>query len=284
MLLHLPTPTLGTALFFIAMIPVFPAEKTEPGAQAASAMAPLRLERIYRMDAANQKRRFATREQIDVKTLPLEDVAFLAVVTNHWPTGLVPIFMVEKTNRVELRRRPVRGQENSYEPLFFALPPVDEPDAAKITGRWDCQAVRGNGDKDYPVWELAIEGDQISGRFDQGSQYRVAYLTGGTFRAHRIELRAEYNSDVYLLSGEWHEGEIKGTWRHLDADERGTWQASRPESRLPSSRDVVSLYEWRRSPDNARRYSVEEEKIEPEWERSPRPLCRVWRAPRSQQK
>ena len=245
-------------------------------ARVTSAAAPLSLEPVYRVKAVDGKQRFATRGELDFKKLPVEGVAFFAVITNAWPAGLVPIFMVEKTNRFELRRRSVRGQENYFEPLFFALPPTDEPDATKIAGHWDGQAVRGNGDKDFPVWELAIEGEQVSGRFDQGSQYRYAYLAGGTFRSNRIELRAEYNNDAYLLSGEWHAGRIQGTWHHVDGVERGTWQASRRESHIPSGDVSVSLYEWRRVSDGARRYAIEGEAMEPEWERSARPLCRVW--------
>jgi hypothetical protein len=39
------------------------------------------------------------------------------------------------------------------------------------------------------------------------------------------------------------------------------------------------LYEWRRAADESRRYALEDERFEPEWQRSARPLCRVWRAP-----
>jgi hypothetical protein len=248
-------------------------------ARIASALPTLPLEPVYRVKVIDGKERFVTAAELDFKQLSLEGVAFFAVITNAWPTGLVPIFIVEKTNRFELRRRSVRGQENYFEPLFFALPPADEPHATKIAGHWEGQAVRGNGDKDFPAWELAIEGEQISGRFDQASQYRYAYLAGGTFRSNHVELRAEYNNDAYLLNGQWQDGQIKGTWYHVDGLERGTWQASRRENRVPSGEFSIALFEWRRISDGARRYAVESETLPPEWERSAQSLCRVWRQP-----
>jgi len=269
----------------LGLLLILPGSPNVPGADTSSKAgagnnpqpSPLPLEPVYRIRPLDGKQRFATPRDYDFKKLSPEGVAFLAVITNDWPTGLVPIFMVEKTNWFELRRRPVRGQENDFEPLFFALPPADEPDATKIAGHWDGRAVRGNGDKDFPAWELTIEGDQVSGRFDQDSQYRYAYLAGGTFRSNRLELRAEHNNEVYLLNGEWREGRISGVWHHADATERGTWEATRRESCVPASSEIVALYEWRRPLDNGRRYALEGEEMEPSWERSPRPLCRVWR-------
>jgi hypothetical protein len=110
------------------------------------------LQPVYR-----HKDKLVTTEDCDFPKLKthLEGMAFHAVVTNVWPAGLVPIFGIEKTNQFELRRRPARGKEKATEPLFFALPPEDEPDAAKIAGRWELEAVRFSGSKEYPVWELA---------------------------------------------------------------------------------------------------------------------------------
>lgn len=245
------------------------------------------LEPIYRLKVADGQQRLASPSEMRAGNFQArpDGVSFLAVCTNEWLAGLVPVFAVEKTNRVELRRSPQRGQENSSEPLFFALPPEDEPDATRIAGRWQCEAVRGDGSKAFLAWELTLEADQIAGRFDQNTEYRYAYLVGGTFRSNRIELRVEYIMDVYLLSGEWRDGELKGTWRRSDDSESGTWAAAREGApiRIPPNKDTVLLYEWRRS-DEARHYAVEDEPMDPEWERSARPLCRVWRAPRKDSK
>jgi hypothetical protein len=112
---------------------------------AASELGSLPLEPVYRLNAVDGSQRFTTRREFDSEKLKsqLESAVFLAVSTNQWFTGLVPVFRVEKTNQFELRRRPLRGQENYSEPLFFALPPEEEPDAAKVAGRWDCHAIRG---------------------------------------------------------------------------------------------------------------------------------------------
>ena len=88
---------------------------------------------VYRLTVTDGKQRFATRSEVELEKLKsqLEDVAFLALCSNEWAAGLAPIFIVEKTNRLELRRRPPRGRENFAEPLFFALPPEDEPGAGQ---------------------------------------------------------------------------------------------------------------------------------------------------------
>src|SRR5688572_6702965 len=201
------------------------------------------LQPVYRI-----KGKLITSEDFDFRKLKpaLEGVAFHAVVTNTWPAGLVPIFGIEKTNSFELTRRPRRGKESATEPLFFALPPEDEPHAAKIAGRWELEAIRYSGTKEYPVWELAIEDDKISGRFDQNTDYRFAYLMGGTFRSNILELRVEYINDTYLITGTWHEGKLKGRWRRDDDAEEGPWEATRPIFNLPATNNVVRLYEWRR--------------------------------------
>jgi hypothetical protein len=225
------------------------------------------LQPVYRV-----KDRLITSEDFEFHKVKREGIAFHAVVTNTWPTGLVPIFAVEMTNYVELRRRPRRGKENATEPLFFALPPQDEPEASKVAGRWELEAARFSGSKEYPVWELAIEGGQVSGRFDQNTDYRFAYLMGGTFRSNALELRVEYINDAYIIQGMWHDGGMKGRWRRVDDSEEGSWKASRAVAKLPGNTNVIDLYEWRR--EDLRWYGAGKEK--PGWTRGARPLCRVW--------
>lgn len=230
------------------------------------------LQPVYRL-----KDRLITSEDFEFSKLKPEGVAFHAVVTNTWPAGLVPIFAVELTNHVELRRRPRRGKENATEPLFFALPTFDEADAARIAGRWELEAVRFSGSKEYPVWELSVEGEQVSGRFDQNTDYRFAYLMGGTFRSNALELRVEYINDAYVIQGIWHDGRLKGRWRRADDSEEGPWEATRPAARLPANTNAINLYEWRSG--DARRYLTEKERLGGEWTRAARPLCRVWLIP-----
>jgi hypothetical protein len=194
----------------------------------------------------------------------------------------VPVFAVENASRVELRRRPARGQENFSEPLFFALPGPDEPEASKIAGRWECRATRDERAKSYLAWELAVEGEKVAGRFDQDTDYRFAFITGGTFRSNLLELRIEHMQNRYLLTGQWDKGKLHGEWQRDDQSERGTWEAERPrENKLgPDKRRTTSgLYEWRRVSDNARRYALEDQFKDAGWERSLQPLCHVWRQP-----
>ena len=198
------------------------------------------LQPVYR-----HRHKLITPEDFNFRKLTpeLEGVAFHAVVTNTWPTGLVPIFAIERTNTFELRRRPNRGKENATDPLFFALPRQDESEAAKLAGRWELEAIRFSGTKEYPVWELAIEGDQVSGRFDQNSDYRFAYLMGGTFRSNVLELRVEYINDAYLITGAWQDGSMRGRWRRADDSEQGPWEGTRALATVPRNETIANLYE-----------------------------------------
>jgi len=238
----------------------------------------LPLEPIYELKVSDGKQRFGSRHDFDpAKPKPdIEGIAFVAVCTNAWLSGLVPIFAVEKTNRFELRRRPPRGQENYSEPLFFALPPDDEIDAREIAGRWEVDAVRGDSRVNCAL-ELAVETNTVAGRFDQYSEYRFADMMGGSFRSNVLQLRVEYTGDVYLLSATLTNGHLKGDWRRNDNSEIGTWKASRRDIEFTTSTNVVELYEWRRGQE--RRYTVGAERLDAGWERAGRPLCKVWVKP-----
>ena len=205
-------------------------------------------------------------------------VAFLAVVSSSWPPGLVPLFAIEKNGHFELRRRPLRGQEHLTEPLFFAAPLEEERESAKIAGRWEGVATHLDGGKKYPAFELTTDAGAIVGRFDPGSDYRYAFVTGGVFRTNQIEIQIEYIQDRYTLTGIWSGGQLRGTWQQLEGTLRGSWEAERSQPKIkfvPPSL-LKPLYEWHRAADGARRYSVALVLDEPGWERTPRPLCLVW--------
>jgi len=264
---------LRSALFIL----VFTLAGQVPGAEDPPIT--LRLEPVYRLKAVGGKQHFITREDFDFdqRRAEIESTPFLAVTTNVWPAGLVPIFAVEKTNRVELRRRPALGQENSSEPLFYALAPADEPDATKIAGRWECLGVRGTGTKEFFGWDLCVDGENVAGRFDPFTDFRFARVVGGSFRSNHFEMRVEYIMDAYLVRGTWRDGRMKGAWTRVDESESGTWEATRAKFVVPPATNLGALYEWRRG-DNARCYRLEGETLAREWQRGTRPLCRVWKA------
>src|SRR6185503_10556252 len=97
---------------------------------------------VYRLKPTEGKQEWMPGNdfRLEKRRAEVEAEGFLAVCTNIWPAGLVPIFAVEKTNRIELRRSPAFGVESSSEPLFFALPRGDETEAEKVAGSWECIA------------------------------------------------------------------------------------------------------------------------------------------------
>lgn len=204
--------------------------------------------------------------------------AFVAVALSYaspWPSALVPVFAVETEKGFELRRRPARGTEPGADPLFFALPREDEPHATNIVGAWHVAATNAQNNKHFPDWELTVDGERVTGRFSPQGEYRVAYITGGTFQSNRLEVNAEYIQDRYTLIGELRGGQLFGTWRQHDDSDRGTWSATRPDQpALPFATNVVALYEWRRGAE--KRFGVEPPSGDG-WARAEKPLCRVWR-------
>lgn len=96
---------------------------------AAAGSVPLALAPVYRLKPIGNKERFVAAGDYEFKKLQrdLEGIAFLAVCTNNWPAGLVPIFAVERTNRVELRRRPARGRRIRPGRFFMRCRPWMNP-------------------------------------------------------------------------------------------------------------------------------------------------------------
>jgi hypothetical protein len=203
--------------------------------------------------------------------------AFRAVVTNVWLPQLIPIFNIERKGRFELHRLPPRGQANITEPFFFALPPLDETNAAALSGRWKCQAKRGDGALVYPDFELAVDDTKVAARFDQSTEFRFAFITEGSFVSNRLELRIENVSDHYQMIGLLEERQLSGTWRHLEGTEQGSWKAERdlPAFVPPEPSEIVDLYEWKDG-SGSTQYMFEGIAVEG-WTRTIRPLCRVWR-------
>lgn len=238
-------------------------------AQGADEPPQAHLEPVYQLETGG----LITRNEFEFAKVQsqIKGIALMAVCTNQWFSGLVPVFQIERTNGVELRRRPLRGQENFTQPLFFGLPLAEETDASKLAGHWDAVAERDAGRKDYPAFEFAIEGDQVAGRFDQNTEYRYAYVSGGTFRSNRLDLRIDYMNESWFLTGILNDGKLKGTWRRGDDAEKGAWEATRERAVLPKGA-TVELYEWRRGEE--RKYGVESPGAE--WKRD-RAVCRVWR-------
>jgi hypothetical protein len=199
---------------------------------------------------------------------------FSAVNSEVWPPGLVPIFAVRKSGLTELRRMPPRGEENVAEPLFFALPPLDETNAALITGRWLCEATNAHGQTHSPQWELTTDGERVAGRFDPHGEYRVALVSTGSFVSNRLELVVEFSSDRYVLKGTLQGNVLSGTWRQHDDADHGRWVARRARTARVPATAAMPLFEWRKG--TARRYSTDTNLVSAGWQRSARPLCQVW--------
>jgi len=210
---------------------------------------------------------------------PGDSNALARVVTaRDWPAGLVPMFAVESEGHVTLRRVPPVGRENFSDPLFFALPPENEPQATRLAGRWRLESRSREGRHHRLAMDWSALGERAAGRLDQDTDFRFAYLTGATWKEDRLSLTVEYIADRYEMSGVWTNGILRGSWRQVPEGDEGTWEAVRPlpEGTIPPVERVLPLYEWRRDDGKERRYTVGDTAAGDGWHREPHPLCRVW--------
>lgn len=206
-------------------------------------------------------------------------VAFRAVTGKTAPPGLVPIFAVETHGRVELRRIPGKGQESFSDPVFFAWPPRPESDAAQVAGRWEALAVREDRSRHRFALELAVDGSNVSARFDPDTDYRFAHLTEGRWQRGRLELHVVYLNDRYRLSVERRKDRWMGSWRLEDDSASGPLELWRetPANQAPPRRGTIALHECQNPGSPERIYRLAGEPLPPGWQRAPRPLCEVWK-------
>lgn len=209
------------------------------------------------------------------------EVAFYVLKCERWPAGLVPLFQVELGGSLELRRRPLAGQENFTEPLCFALPPSDELSGSQLAGVWNCTGESPNRSKHVFNLELTSDAERVVGRFDQNTDYRFAQVVSGTCRSNALTLEITYAQERFLLTGRIQAGRIVGDWRQQGEADHGTWSGSRsePAPSTPVGAATVPLYEWRRMADGVRSYHPEAAAGMEGWTRSSKPLCLVWMKP-----
>lgn len=236
---------------------------------------------VFRWITAEGTERSTTPDYLPAAARDIATTApvFRAAPAAQWPAGMVPLYEIPTARGAELRRRPSTGQEAYTDPAFFIFPREEEVDAARIAGVWECQATRGNGHEPWLRIELTAEDGRVTGRFDQGTEYRFAAITSGVFASNRLTLTVTYINDTYEMTGEWRAGELRGQWRKTDDAEAGTWQAKRdfPDSPAPEKGTLVPLYEWRHAKSGGKSYSINTNSPGEGWSRQPRPLGRVWR-------
>lgn len=200
---------------------------------------------------------------------------------SDWARGAAPLFAVPRKGRVELRRLPPAGLEGQTEPVGCVLPLEDEVGAARASGRWTVVSRKADGAVHRLAWELAASEGRLSGRFDQDTDFRFAFIAEGEAGTNSIAFTVEYIQDRYRVTGTWADGGWKGRWRRPDDSESGEWTATRAAGpAVPTDEPgLVRLWEWRRAADSAVWYGVEGSRPEGEgWERGARALGRVWPA------
>ena len=157
-----------------------------------------------------------------------EAPSFWAIRSQAWPTGLIPVYQVIDRNsgKYQLVRKPSHGKENVTDPLFFALPLSSETDTSSIHGRWELEATHRDGGLDVLCIDWATFQGKLFGRMDPDTDYRFAWINGGTFDRTYVGLKVQYIDVDYLLKGNLEEGKLAGTWMRKDDADGGEWKAS----------------------------------------------------------
>lgn len=196
-----------------------------------------------------------------------------------WWEGAVPLFAIEQKGRVELRRLPLRGQEEQVDPLCFVLPLEEELEAAQVAGRWNVVSRKPDGAVHRLSWEWATSTTRLSARFDPDTDFRFAHITDGLVVSNQVSFTVEYIQDRYLVRGNLGPDGWKGDWRRPDDSEAGVWTATRvvPEAKVSWPATRLILREWRRPADGRIEYATGDSPPPgPGWDPVSRPLGRVW--------
>lgn len=234
-----------------------------------------RLRPIFRLESekgAELYQNFSTLETNGDQIL-----AFRAFVSRRWPSGLVPVYLVKKKERMALQRFPPRGQEGLIEPLFFALPTKGEDTNRNLLGRWECIATHEDGAEEYFAWDLTLRGSDLVGRFDVDTDFRFASILRGHFLKNQVRFDIQYIEAKYRLEGSLEQGDLEGEWSRVDEDGMGTWKALRPELPPPLPKGgLCHLWAFKKEgfPEI---YRVEGQSIDSDWVREDQPICQVWR-------
>jgi len=204
---------------------------------------------------------------------------FHAVEATEWPGGLVPIFGFIRQGVYQLSRTQKPGWENLMEPIFFALPRATETNAMALCGKWSVTAIHADGHSDQFSWELTTDGAHVAGRMDQATDYRFATVSGGEWDGVHLELKIDYINDHFEMSDRLDAGTLSGGWRRTDDGDHGAWTAKR-SAPLPminvNDFKVAPLCEWTNISTAVKRYTINPIGPGEAWQRSERPVCRVW--------
>ena len=202
---------------------------------------------------------------------------FFAIKSPKWPNGMIPIYQArdKQTKQWKLNRRLTHGKENFTDPLFFALPPASGSNEGILSGRWACEAKHWDGSIDFLHWEMALDGETIFGRFDQDTDYRFAWLIGGTFKDPSLHFKAEYIDANYELEGSLTSNILKGTWKQTEDADGGTWTAepAYPVEMANGNWKMVHLYQTTSPTTGKQELSVGDAMPLPD---DSQILCRVW--------
>jgi hypothetical protein len=238
---------------------------------------------VYRVRGVEGGSRYAMREQVELEGgwEPVEEVAFFALPPARVVGGLVPIYGQPDPAGMILTPEPPEGASHAA-PLFYAWPAGASACVTNLTGEWSWNAELEGGSVCSSTLQLTQQVESVTGEFDQSGMFVGTLLTRGSWKDRQLELEVKRDDARYVISARLRGDRLKGTWKRLESEQGGTWEAELADggrAASAASKAEALLYEYLSEEGRTRFYAATPSVSRAGFYRAAQPLCRVWRNP-----
>lgn len=216
---------------------------------------------VYKTD----NRYFQNESEENFNSKQIDTVSFYAMQKDRAVKALIPVFQNDNS---ELQLK----TESENKPLFYALPANHKFENAFL-GKWETKINFEAFDNSF---HLSINNE--SGTYTAKSDKSNFEISNLLLKNDALSLTITHPEGVYTLKGKVLNGYILGNWTKKDSRLTGSWDAIFVGKKwwAQYSPDVVSLYEFNNKKTGEFFYVTVTGKLEKDWERSSKPLCKVW--------
>jgi len=196
----------------------------------------------------------------------IQKVGFFAFPANRHYPNLIPIY---STGNLLSTIKNETG-----EILFYALPFTKNE---KILGKWELSLTDNIFFNKIITIKNSLGINNITTEFeDQGLT-----LIKSNWEDDKFTLSLSHFHDVYNLEGTINAGKLSGKWWKSDSSQYGTWQGVSVDYTWQTVHSplVTPLYKYTKNDNSSHFFSTSESINDKSFQRSEKPLCRVWKNP-----
>ena len=218
----------------------------------------------------NDQLGFGVRLSREAKANSRPQIAFMAFEPGRHHGNLIPVYQQNTPSG------PGLSVAASGAPLFYALP-ADTLPFEKFLGSWQCHMTDGIFLNRNFMLEFSLADSKLVASVpDAGYTVSQIFCLDDS-----IGLSAQYVDKIYHFSGRRQGSMLTGKWSSPDGSARGTWQADIDDHKwqIVHAPGLTGLYEYHNAITGVSFYSVNDDLTEPGFQRSDKPLCRVWTYP-----